>query len=155
MQDAEVVQRTIAQEDVDQGNSDFVSHREHANLAARTAKTRAIEARPEVVSKSRLKSNLSVNREQEAQRIAERIDPITRAPLVKVSCHAKSPEGDVMATSARLLGSDSAAAIYKQEATEAFPGNAHSGDVRDRDSDQGSTDVVSDALKAIRARRRS
>ena len=154
MQDAEAVQRTVARSESDQGQSDFVSHREHTNLARRAEKKKAIEATPGRVTKSRLKANLSSNRQKEAQRIAEQIDPYTRAPNDIESRRPKA-RGDLDLSPAVMCDGGSAPAVLNQDAAGVLLLDVQSLDAGDRDSDSNSVDVVTDALAALRARRRS
>jgi putative transposase len=85
MTDQEHLQELKRQDEDDQARSDFISHREHVNSRSRRAKNGEIKAANRKISKTEIKSNMGLNRQQESMRIDAMLDPITRMPISKSS----------------------------------------------------------------------
>jgi putative transposase len=81
MEDQAHVQKLMRQDADDQAKSEFITHREDVNLRSRSAKKGEIKAANRKISKTELKSNMGLNRQQEGSRIDAMLDPITRMPI--------------------------------------------------------------------------
>ena len=85
LQDDQMLAKSVGQSARDQATSDLISGSIAVNLKARAAKKIEIKESGRKISKTELRSNISVNRSEEAELIAAIIDPVTRMPKMAPS----------------------------------------------------------------------
>lgn len=152
MQDAHLIKNIASRTQSDQDQSDFVSHRENKNLELRSAKKKVIEQKDGKVSKASLKGNLSENRIKESHTIARQIDPVTRAPKNTSTKHVnpelESNTGDINHSLDSLSSNPEPLESIQKDSPNSSPGTNE-----DIIIYSSKSDVVADALSALRARR--